>query len=444
VRDKSRATNSNPNRSKQTIAENRRLIISRFPPVKEQLERLKESVSPIEIVSEDELAERIDHSRTEERSLRIKQGFDASSPDLHLGHAVSIWKLKTFQDLGHKVFFVIGDFTAMIGDPSGKSKTRPRLTREQVEVNARTYQEQVSRILDPDRTEIVFNSEWHSKRDIYDFLDLSSRYTVRRMLERDDFWKRFTKEQPISMLEFLYPLIQAYDSVALKADIEVGGNDQKFNLILARHIQRAYNQEPQVAFLMPLLRGTDGSDKMSKSLANSIGITDDPNDLYGKVMSIADELTKEYYVLASGLKQMDIDQAISKNDPYKTKHLLAETIVSRYYNSEIAREAAHNFLARFKEKEWPSHSELIINKSVVKIEKDIEWLPRIMTAARAVKSNSDAMRLIKSGAVAIDGEKLSSDKKSWDIKIGKPFIVKVGKRRYFLVYKGEEQLHRQS
>ncbi|MDP8228060.1 MAG: tyrosine--tRNA ligase, partial [Candidatus Electryoneaceae bacterium] len=223
-----------------------------FPSVDEQIRRIQDDVAPAEIIDEEDLAKRLERSIKENRPLRVKQGFDASAPDLHIGHAVSLWKLKTFQDLGHTVIFLIGDFTAMIGDPSGKSKTRPRLTRSQVEVNAQTYREQVSKILDPEKIEIRFNSEWHADRNIYDFLELTSHYTVRRMLERDDFWKRFWEELPISMMEFLYPLIQAYDSVALKADIEVGGTDQKFNLVLGRHIQRAYEQEPQVLLLMPL------------------------------------------------------------------------------------------------------------------------------------------------------------------------------------------------
>ncbi len=418
-------------------------MINKFPAVQDQLERLKESVEPTEIVSEDELAERIDKARSENRPLRVKQGFDASSPDLHIGHGVSIWKLKTFQDLGHQVIFVIGDFTAMIGDPSGKSKTRPVLTREQVEENARTYHKQVFKILDPDKTEIRFNSEWHGKRNIYDFLELCSHHTVRRMLERDDFWKRFNAEQPITMLEFLYPLLQAYDSVALKADVELGGSDQKFNLVLGRHIQRAYGQEPQLLFLMPLMRGIDGNEKMSKSLGNTIGFIDEPDDMYGKVMSISDDLLTEYYKYGSGLTTAEIEKVLASEDSYRIKHSLAKIIVNRYHRGIDGDALEKHFLARFRDKGLPSIEELVENGNVVKSENDVEWLPRLISSAGAAKSNGEANRLIKSGAVSIDGEKISG-KDNLDIEIEKPIIIKVGKRRFFLVYKDEEQLRPQS
>ncbi|MBT3232934.1 MAG: tyrosine--tRNA ligase [Calditrichaeota bacterium] len=414
-----------------------------FPTVQEQLARLKESVEPTEIVSEDELAVRLDKARSANRPLRVKQGFDASSPDLHIGHGVSIWKLKTFQDLGHQVVFVIGDFTAMIGDPSGKSKTRPVLTREQVEENARTYHSQVFKILDPDKTEIRFNSEWHGKRNIYDFLELCSHHTVRRMLERDDFWKRFNAELPITMLEFLYPLLQAYDSVALKADVEVGGSDQKFNLVLGRHIQRAYGQDPQLLFLMPLMRGTDGNEKMSKSLGNTIGLIDEPGDMYGKIMSISDDLLKEYYTFASGSGATEIEAALSSDDPYKIKHDLAKIIVSRYHTGVDGDALENEFLSRFRDKGLPTIEELVESGNIVKAENDVEWLPRLISSAGAAKSNGEANRLIKSGAVSINGEKITG-KDSLDVKIEKPLIIKVGKRRFFLVYTSEEQLRQKS
>ncbi|MCF7809636.1 tyrosine--tRNA ligase [bacterium] len=412
---------------------------NQFPPIDEQLERLKDSVAPTEIISEENLTEKLEKSRKENKPLRIKQGFDASAPDLHIGHAVSIWKLKTFQDLGHRVIFLIGDFTGMVGDPSGKSKTRPRLTREQVEANAETYRQQVFHILDPELTDIRFNSEWHSKCDIYKFLELASHYTVRRMLERDDFWKRFQAEQPISILEFLYPLIQAYDSVALEADVELGGTDQKFNLVLTRHIQRAYEQEPQVVFLMPLLRGTDGNDKMSKSLDNAIGIIDPPEEMYGKIMSISDELLPEYYRMASGLDESQVDNALSFDDPFKLKHGLAKLVTTRYHDEASAKNAGAQFLDRFKEKNLPSHADLIESGLIVKVDCDIVWLPKIMVTAGAVKSNGEALRLIKQGAVSIDDEKIEKDA-DLDIKINSPFILKVGKRRFYLVYRDEAQL----
>jgi tyrosyl-tRNA synthetase len=413
----------------------------KFPPVNEQIDLLKSSVEPVEIIREEELEKLLENSIKTGKPLRIKQGFDASSPDLHIGHGVSIWKLRAFQKLGHTIVFIIGDFTAMIGDPTGKSKTRPRLTREQVEINSQTYRNQVFRILDEEKTEIRFNSEWHAKRNIYEFLELTSHYTVRRMLERDDFWKRFKAEQPISMLEFLYPLVQAYDSVAINADVELGGTDQKFNLMLARQIQRSYGQEPEVAFMMPLMRGTDGDQKMSKSLNNDIGISDEANNMYGKIMSISDALIAEYFTYGSGLDQAQIEQITAELEPYPLKHLLAKIITGRYWSSDETEAAAEIFSARFKDKKWPTPKELIEPGLSVQIDQDTEYLPRIIVAAKAAKSNGEAMRLLKSGAVSVD-EKKVTDLKNLDIKLDKPFVLKVGKRRFFLIYRNEEQLAR--
>ncbi|MBC8466062.1 tyrosine--tRNA ligase, partial [bacterium] len=351
-----------------------------------------------------------------------------------------IWKLKSFQDLGHIVIFLIGDFTAMVGDPSGKSKTRPRLTKEQVAENAKTYNEQVFKILDHNKTEIRFNSEWHGKRNIYDFLDLASRHTVHRMLERDDFLKRFKANQSISMLEFLYPLMQAYDSVALEADVEVGGNDQKFNLVLGRHILRAYNKDTQVVLLMPLIRGTDGNEKMSKSLANAIGITDEPKDMYGKIMSVSDELLEEYFCSVSGLVNDIIQTKLKERNPYEAKHFLAQTVVKRYHPKEDVEKLKENFLAQFRDKSWPSIRELVENRNIVKAENDLEWLPKLMVTAGVAKSNGEAIRLLKAGAVSMNEEKLSSDRADWEISLTEAKVFKVGKRRFFVVYKDEEQL----
>jgi tyrosyl-tRNA synthetase len=418
-----------------------------FLPVPEQLERLKETVPPVEIVSEEELAQKLERSRAEGRPLRVKQGFDATAPDLHLGHAVSLWKLRAFQELGHAVIFLIGDFTGMVGDPSGKSKTRPRLAREEVEANAQTYRDQVFRILDPEHTELRFNSEWHGKRDIYQFLELCSHYTVRRMLERDDFWKRFQAEESISILEFLYPLLQAYDSVALKADVELGGADQKFNLLLARHIQRSYDQDPQVVFLMPLLRGTDGSEKMSKSLGNYVGVTDSPEDMYGKVMSISDDLLEEYYRLCSMLPVSQLSDEIVgiAANPYQAKHRLAKLIVTRYHNAQAAEAAAVGFIARFHDHDWPTASELIARGAVIKIDDDKTYLPHIMVQAQTASSGSAAIRLIKSGSVSVNRERINPEIGNYDILLGsEPSIIRVGKRQYFLVYRNEEQLKRLS
>lgn len=402
--------------------------------------KLRSGVKPIEIINEDELAAKLERSRTENRPLRVKQGFDASAPDLHLGHAVSLWKLKTFQELGHRVIFLIGDFTGMVGDPSGKSKTRPRLTRTEVEANAETYREQVYNILDPDMTEVRFNSEWHSKRDIYQFLELASHYTIHRMIERDDFRKRFNDEQPISILEFLYPLIQAYDSVALDADVELGGSDQKFNLVMTRHIQRTYGKEPQVLLLMPLLSGTDGNEKMSKSLDNAIGITDPPDEMYGKIMSISDEMTPEFYHLTSGLETAGVEKMLSSADPYRLKHDLAKTVVSRYYDNKTAENAAGNFLTLFREKSLPTSKELHQSGKSFRYDQDTVYLPKTMVDSGSAASGSEARRLINADAVSIDGEKVNQDSDYWEVDLDEARVIKVGKRRFYLIYRDEEQL----
>ncbi|MBM3326686.1 MAG: tyrosine--tRNA ligase [Calditrichaeota bacterium] len=427
-----------------------------FLPPQEQLEILQGSVAPVDIIEEAELLHKLERSQAENRPLIVKQGFDASAPDLHIGHAVSLWKLRTFQELGHKVVFVIGDFTGMVGDPSGKSKTRPRLTLEEVAAYAQTYREQVFKILldDPARGEIRCNSEWHAQRTVYDLLDLCSKHTVRRMLDRDDFWQRFQAEQPISMLEFIYPLLQAYDSVALHADVELGGSDQRFNLLLVRQIQRAYRQPPEVAFLMPLLHGVDGAEKMSKSLDNAVGIADTPDDIYGKVMSISDDLLQEYFILASGLEfpgarfsAADPPQSAAvsddllstiKSDPYQAKQHLARLITARYHGETAAQRAGEVFKARFQQRELPSADELRAQGNVLIYDKSSEWLPRLMVAAQSAVSNSEGMRLIKSGAVYVDGKRITADG-NLDLELTKPRIVKVGKLKVFLVEVGREK-----
>ncbi len=405
--------------------------MNNFLPATEQLAILKDSVPPIEIIDEAELLDRLEKSRAENRPLIVKQGFDASAPDLHIGHAVSIWKLKTFQDLGHTVVFLIGDFTAMIGDPTGKSKTRPRLTREQVLVNSETYKQQVFKILDPAKTVIRFNSEWHASRDVYQFLELTSHMTVHRMIERDDFWKRFQADQPISLLEFLYPLVQAYDSVALKADVELGGSDQRFNLMLTRQIQRAYGLEPQVNFLMPLLKGLDGNDKMSKSLGNYIGVTDEAEDMYGKVMSISDEMLEEYFVLASGLEEVKA-KVEAKSDPYSAKHRLASLITARYHREVVALSAAETFKARFSKRIGKTIEEAREQDTVIKAFPG-EPLFKLIYRAQAASSGSEANRLIKSNAVEVDGQKIDPSLGSIELNPSYSHLVKVGKLRYFVV-----------
>ena len=305
------------------------------------------------------------------------------------------------------------------------------MTREQVLENSETYKQQVFKILRPEKTIIRFNSEWHANRNIYEFLDLASRRTVARILERDDFSKRYQAGEDISLLEFLYPLIQAYDSVALKADVELGGTDQKFNLILARHIQRSYGQEPQILFLMPLLKGLDGNNKMSKSLGNTIGVTDEADDMYGKVMSISDEMLEEYYVLASGLDEVEA-KVEAKSDPYAAKHRLASLITTRYHDKAAAASAAETFKARFKQKEWPTAEELRASSNTLTYDKPVEWLPRLIALAGAASSNGEAMRLIKANAVEVDEMKVDPNG-DLNLDISKPRIVKVGKRRYFVV-----------
>ena len=326
--------------------------------VVEQMDTL--SARAIEVIPEEELARKIEASINEKRPLQIKQGFDPSAPDLHIGHAVSLRKLREFQEFGHQVIFLIGDFTGMIGDPSGVSQTRKLLTREQVEENARSYQEQFSKILDPDRTTVRFNSEWCSPMTFANVIELTSKYTVARILERDDFTGRFKEGKPISILELLYPLIQGYDSVALEADVELGGTDQKFNLMVAREIQRAYGQKPEVALIMPILEGTSGDgQKMSKSLGNYIGISEAPADMYGKTMSIPDELIVPYFELATDVSKdelAEISDALDdgKMNPMDLKKRLAARLVSIYHSDDEAKSAGDEFARVFSSRELPS------------------------------------------------------------------------------------------
>jgi len=324
--------------------------------IEEELEILKSNV--VEIIPEDGLYEKLKKAREEGRPLRVKLGADPSAPDLHLGHAVVLRKLKQFQDLGHQVVFIIGDFTARIGDPSGRSETRKPLTPEQVKKNALTYQEQVGKILDVSKAEIRYQEEWFGKMKLEDVLVLTSKYTIARMLERDDFAQRFKEQKPIFIHEIMYPLLQAYDSVAIKADIELGGTDQKFNLIVGREIQREYGLEPQVAMLMPILEGLDGKQKMSKSLGNYIGLTEPPNQMYGKVMSIPDELIIRYFELATELPKEEIrkieqEMREGKLNPRDAKARLAREIVKIYHGEEASLKAEEEFNRIFRNKELP-------------------------------------------------------------------------------------------
>ncbi|MEZ5536506.1 MAG: tyrosine--tRNA ligase [Thiolinea sp.] len=360
--------------------------------------------------------------------LRIKAGFDPTAPDLHIGHTVLINKMRQFQDAGHQVIFLIGDFTGLIGDPTGKSATRPPLTEEQVKENALTYQEQIFKILDPDKTEVAFNSHWMNQLTPADMIKLAAKHTVARMLERDDFNKRYKGGQPIAIHEFLYPLVQGYDSVALKADVELGGTDQKFNLLVGRELQRQYGQEQQVVMTMPLLEGLDGVNKMSKSLGNYIGITDAPNDMFGKIMSISDELMWRYFELLSfrpltEVSKFKADVEAGAN-PRDIKFLLAEEIIARFHDQSAAVAAREAFIARFQKGNMPEDIPEVV------LECDDEGMPiaNLLKDAGLVGSTSDAYRMIKQGAVKIDGAKIED--RNLLIEKGSKAVFQVGKRKF--------------
>lgn len=392
----------------------------------EQLKYIKKGT--IDIISEEELLEKL----KEGRPLIVKAGFDPTAPDLHLGHTVLLQKLRTFQQLGHTVYFIIGDFTAMIGDPSGKDKTRPPLTREQVEENAKTYKEQVFKVLDPEKTVVVYNSEWLGSMSAEDLIRLTAKYTVARMLERDDFKKRFKENRPIAIHEFIYPLLQAYDSVAIKADVELGGSDQRFNLLIGRDIQKEYGiEKPQVAILLPLLVGTDGVRKMSKSYGNYIGITEKPEDMFGKIMSIPDELMWNYWELLTDLTEEEINkmkQDVEKGilHPMEVKKELAMYIVERFHSKEDAIKAKEHFEKVHSKKELPEdlpEPEIIIASENKKIP-----LYELVYKLGFAPSKSEARRLIKSGAVKIDGEKFTDF--NFEVDLTKEFVLQVGKRKF--------------
>ncbi len=377
-----------------------------------------------EILVESELIKKLE----EGRPLRVKAGFDPTAPDLHLGHTVLINKLKQFQDLGHEVLFLIGDFTAMIGDPTGKNVTRKPLTKEEVLENAKTYQEQVFKILDPAKTSVLFNSEWMGKMSSAEMIQLAAKHTVARMLERDDFNKRYKGGQPIAIHEFLYPLIQGYDSVVMKADVELGGTDQKFNLLVGRQLQEMDGQKPQTILTMPILEGLDGVQKMSKSLNNYIGIADKPDDMFGKIMSISDELMWRYYELLSFESISDIQrwQRACKEgeNPRNYKVALAQEIIERFHGAEAAKKALENFEARFQRGAMPEEMD-----EVQLVAKAGEYpIANLLKDAGLVKSTSEAIRMIKQGAVKIDGERVSDPKVV--IPMGVRQVYQVGKRRF--------------
>src|SRR5262252_2915591 len=360
--------------------------------------------------------------------LRVKAGFDPTAPDLHLGHTVLLTKMRRFQEFGHEVTFLIGDFTGMIGDPSGRNATRPPLTPEEIQANAHTYERQVFKILDRDRTRIDFNSRWLSKLTSTDIVKLSAHYTVARMLERDDFAKRYRGGQPISIHEFLYPLAQGYDSVAMRADVELGGTDQKFNLLVGRTLQEAFGQEPQVVITTPLLEGTDGVNKMSKSLGNYIGITEDPDSMFGKLMSISDELMWRYFELLSFRPLSDIaalrGQAATGRNPRDIKFELAREIVARFQDTNAAERAQRNFIARVSEKAVPQDLPL----QVVPVEGPGLRIANLLKEAGLAASTSEANRKIKEGAVRIDGARISDQMLT--LKAGAEHVLQVGAKRF--------------
>jgi tyrosyl-tRNA synthetase len=362
------------------------------------------------------------------RPLRIKAGFDPTAPDLHVGHTVLINKLRQFQDLGHEVLFLIGDFTGMIGDPTGKNATRKPLTREEVLANAATYEQQIFHILDPERTLVVFNSSWMGEMRAADLIELAAKQTVARMLERDDFSKRFRGGQPIAVHEFLYPLVQGYDSVALKADVELGGTDQKFNLLVGRQLQEAFGQEPQVVITLPILEGLDGVQKMSKSLGNYIGIADPPDDMFGKIMSISDDLMWRYFELLSFRPADEVagwQRSVSEGvNPRDIKFRLGEELVARFHGAAAAQRALDGFVARFQRGAMPDD----IPESEVKTAGAGLAIPNLLRAAGLVSSTSEAIRMIGQGAVRVDGERLEDAKRH--CAPGATHVYQVGKRRF--------------
>ncbi len=386
----------------------------------------------VDVISKEELAEKLKKSHESGKPLTVKAGFDPTAPDLHLGHTVLIQKLKHFQDLGHSVKFLIGDFTGMIGDPTGKSETRKPLTVEDVKRNAESYKEQIFKILDPDRTEVVFNSTWLEKLTSYEFVKLASQLTVARMLEREDFRNRFDNEQPISIHEFLYPLVQGYDSVALEADVELGGTDQLFNLLMGRTLQKVWGQKPQVVLTMPLLEGLDGVNKMSKSLGNYIGITESAADIYGKTLSTSDELMFRYYELLSDLSIDEISglkQGIEEGrlHPKVVKQHLARELTARFHDEKAAARSEENFENVFRKHELPD----VIPEYPCRPDTGKIWLPKLLTEAGLVKGTGEARRMIKQNAVSLDGEKINDE--AHELAASGEVLIKVGKRRFCLV-----------
>ncbi|MDD5016351.1 MAG: tyrosine--tRNA ligase [Atribacterota bacterium] len=402
--------------------------------VKEELGIIKRGTE--EIISEEELIKKIEKSRKEKRPLRVKQGFDPNAPDIHLGHTVGLRKMRQFQDLGHDIYFLIGDFTGMIGDPSGKTVTRKQLTEEEVKKNAETYKKQVFKILNPEKTKVVFNSHWLGKLSFSEVLKVCSKYTVARMLERDDFSNRYKEGKPIGIHEFLYPLMQGYDSVAMKADIELGGTDQKFNLLVGRDIQREYNQEPQVIITLPLLEGIDGVEKMSKSLNNYIGINESPQEMYGKTMSLPDNLMIRYFELVTNvsldeINKVKIDLENNSLHPRDVKKRLARNIVTLYHSQSAAMMAEEEFEKVFKNKLYPEKiKELILNKDDLKEGK--VWLVKLVILSGVVGNKSEARRMVEQGGVRVNGKKVNDP--NFDLTVEDGMILKIGRLNFIKLF----------
>ena len=397
-------------------------------PVDEQLKTIRRGTA--EVIDEKDLGKLLDTGKP----LKVKAGFDPTAPDLHLGHTVLLHKMRQFQELGHEVIFLIGDFTGMIGDPTGRSATRKNLTPQEVQENAKTYLAQVYKILDPEKTTVAYNSEWMNKFTSVNMIELAAHYTVARMLERDDFQKRLAKNLPVSIHELMYPLIQGYDSVALKADIELGGTDQKFNLLVGRDLQRAYGQKPQVVLTMPLLEGTDGVQKMSKSLGNSIGVFDAPNEMFGKIMSISDDLMWRYYELLSQVSAQDLESMKKQSEagtlnPKNAKMSLAKEIVALYHSPELADMALAEFENIFKKKNLPEDIPVVKGWG-----DELKGICNIMKDHNMTESTSAARRLIQQGSVTINGEKISDVNQ--ELPGNLEYLIKVGKKRLLKIQPG--------
>jgi tyrosyl-tRNA synthetase len=425
---------------------------NKMKSVEEQFKYLKKGC--VDIIQEEELKAKLVRSRQKKKPLKVKAGFDPTAPDIHLGHIVLLRKMKHFQDLGHDVVFLIGDFTGLIGDPSGRSSTRPPMTREEITKNAETYKKQIFKILDPKKTIIDFNSRWLGKLTSFDIINLASKYTVARILERDDFTSRLKNNKPISVHEILYPLMQAYDSVALRADVELGGTDQKFNLLVGREIQREFRQEPQVIMTTPLLEGLDGVEKMSKSLNNYVGITEPPFEIYGKIMSISDSLMFRYYELLtdeslSQIEKWKTEIKQEKINPKDLKSKLALSIVSDFWGKEKAKKAGEEFERVFKEKELPKEiKDIEISvKEKVKLKGKVEAKTGVKAGTTAIPlidllvegdifpSRKEAKRVIRQGGVYLDGKRIEDIAFKIDLGKKSDLILKIGKRKFFKIVK---------